>query len=69
MPTIFYGDHPPTVTYAQAATALNVDVNTIARWVRSETCPVIVDGRRKRIPAAWVTEQIALSVPADRQQR
>lgn len=41
------------LTFAQAAERLGVDVHTIRRWVRTEH---IRDGRKVRIPAAWVDE-------------
>jgi excisionase family DNA binding protein len=44
------------LTFAQAAERLGVDVHTIRRWVRTEQCPAIRDGRKVRIPAAWVDE-------------
>lgn len=45
------------LTFTQAAAALGTDVATIARWVRTEQCPVVRDGRKRRIPAAWVDAQ------------
>lgn len=48
------------LTFGAAAARLGVDVNVVRRWARTEQCPVIVDGRRKRIPAQWVAEQLAL---------
>jgi excisionase family DNA binding protein len=44
------------LTFAQAAERLGVDVWTIRRWVRTEQCPVVCDGRRVRIPFAWVDD-------------
>jgi excisionase family DNA binding protein len=47
---------PPenTMTFGQVAARLGVEVTTIRRWVRTEQCPTLRDGRRVRIPAAWV---------------
>ena len=46
------------LTYGQAATRLGEDVNTIRRWARTEQCPTVRDGRRVRIPAAWVAAEL-----------
>jgi excisionase family DNA binding protein len=46
------------LTFAQAAQRLGVGVLTIRQWVRTEQCPVVVVGRKRRIPAAWVQELI-----------
>jgi len=45
------------LTFGQAAQRLGEDVQTIRRWVRNEQCPTVRDGRRVRIPAAWVAAQ------------
>jgi len=42
-----------TLTFGAAAARLGVDVTTIRRWVRTEQCPVIRDGRTVRIPASF----------------
>lgn len=42
------------LTFGQAAARLGVDVNTVRRWVRTEQCPTVRDGRAVRVPAAWV---------------
>lgn len=44
------------LTLGEAARRLGEDVNTVRRWVRAEQCPVIRDGRKIRIPAAWVDD-------------
>jgi excisionase family DNA binding protein len=44
------------LTFAQAAERLGVGVLTIRQWVRTEQCPVVRDGRKVRIPAAWVDD-------------
>lgn len=44
------------LTFAQTAERLGVDVQTVRRWVRTEQCPVVRDGRRVRIPSAWVDD-------------
>lgn len=44
------------LTFGQAASRLGVDVQTVRRWVRTEQCPVVRDGRKVRIPAAWVDD-------------
>lgn len=44
------------LTPGEAARRLGEDVNTIRRWVRTEQCPMIRDGRKLRIPAAWVDD-------------
>jgi excisionase family DNA binding protein len=41
------------LTFAEAAQRLGVGVLTVRQWVRTEQCPVVRDGRRVRIPAAW----------------
>lgn len=45
------------LTFAQTARLLGVHTDDVARWVRTEQCPVIVVGRRKRVPRAWVDKQ------------
>jgi excisionase family DNA binding protein len=45
-----------TLTVAQAAQRLGVDVHTMTRWVRAEQCPSVRVGRKVRIPAAWVDD-------------
>ena len=47
------------LTFGQAADRLGVDVTQVRRWVRGETCPVIIDGRKRRIPAEWVDGMLA----------
>jgi excisionase family DNA binding protein len=42
------------LTFAQAAQRLRLGVLDIRRMVRTEQCPIVRDGRRVRIPAAWV---------------
>lgn len=44
------------LTLSEAARRLGEDVNTVRRWVRTEQCPVLRDGRKVRIPAAWVDD-------------
>jgi excisionase family DNA binding protein len=44
------------LTFAEVAQRLGVDVNTIRRNVRAEQIPVVVVGRKRRIPAAWVDD-------------
>lgn len=46
--------------FGQTAAKLGVDVQQVRRWVRHEDAPAIVDERRKRIPTAWVGEQLDL---------
>ncbi|MDC8980672.1 helix-turn-helix domain-containing protein [Mycobacterium marinum] len=45
------------LTFGQVAARFGVDVLTVKRWVRTEQCPSIREGRRVRIPAAWVEAQ------------
>lgn len=52
-----YGGRP--LTFGQAAARLGIGVTTVAAWARCEQCPVIRDGRRRRVPAEWVDELIA----------
>ncbi|WP_152967024.1 excisionase family DNA-binding protein [Mycobacterium heckeshornense] len=47
------------LTFGQVAARLGVDVITVRRWARTEECPVIVDGRKRRIPAEWVDDLLA----------
>ena len=47
---------PELLTFAQAARRLGVGVLDVRRLVRTEQCPVVRDGRRVRIPAAWVDD-------------
>ena len=44
------------LTFAQTAERLGVDMLTVRQWVRTEQCPVVRDGRKVRIPAAWVDD-------------
>lgn len=52
------------LTFGQVAQRLGCDVNVVRRWARTEQCPTVRDGRRVRIPAAWVTEQIEIETRA-----
>ena len=45
------------LTPGQAADRLGVPVTDVRRWMRTEQCPVVSDGRKTRIPRAWVDEQ------------
>jgi excisionase family DNA binding protein len=45
-----------TLTLAQTAERLGVHVSDVRRWVRTEQCPVVRDGRMVRIPADWVND-------------
>ncbi len=45
------------LTPGQAADRLGVPVTDVRRWIRTEQCPVVRDGRKTRIPRAWVDEQ------------
>jgi excisionase family DNA binding protein len=44
------------LTPGQAADRLGVPVTDVRRWIRTEQCPVVRDGRKTRIPRAWVDE-------------
>lgn len=44
------------LTFGQVANRLGVDVHTVRRWVRTEQCPTVRDGRRVRIPAEWADD-------------
>jgi excisionase family DNA binding protein len=44
------------LTFAEVARRLGVEVNQISRNVRNEEIPVVMVGRKKRIPAAWVAD-------------
>ena len=46
------------LTVGEAARLLGEDVNLVRRWARTEQCPTIRDGRRVRIPAAWVAAEL-----------
>lgn len=46
------------LTFGQVANRLGVDVTTVRRWVRTEQCPVIRDGRKVRIPVTFVDDLI-----------
>lgn len=48
------------LTVGQAAARLGVDVQQVRRWVRTEQCPTVREGRRVRIPAAWVDAIVEL---------
>jgi excisionase family DNA binding protein len=45
------------LTFGEVAARFGVDVVQVRRWVRTEQCPTIREGRRVRIPAAWVDAQ------------
>lgn len=45
---------PQLLTFGQAADLLGIDVTTVRRWVRTEQCPTVRDGRKTRIPAEFV---------------
>jgi len=47
----------PPLTFTAAAQRLGCDVNTIRRGVRAEQIPTVSNGRRVRIPAAWIQQQ------------
>lgn len=47
------------LTIGEAADRLGVSVGDVRRWVRSEQCPVVRDGRKIRIPTAWVAAELA----------
>ena len=47
------------LTFAETAQRLGGGVLTIRMWVRTEQCPVVRDGRRVRIPAAWCDDPLA----------
>jgi excisionase family DNA binding protein len=49
------------LTFAETAQRLGVGVLTVRQWVRTEQCPVIREGRRVRIPAAWVDDRIEVT--------
>lgn len=51
------------LTFGQAAARLGVDVQQIRRWVRHEDCPTVRDGRKVRIPADWVAQQLDRLAP------
>lgn len=42
------------LTFAQAAAALGVHADDVRRWARTEQCPVVMVGRRRRVPRWWV---------------
>lgn len=44
------------LTPAQAAQRLGVHTDDIRRWIKTEQCPVVKDGRKVRIPALWVDD-------------
>jgi excisionase family DNA binding protein len=44
------------LTFTQTAQRMGVGVHDVRRWVRTEQCPVIREGRKVRIPAAWVDD-------------
>jgi hypothetical protein len=51
---------PDLLTFAQVADRLGVGVlHRPPMGCRTEQCPVVRDGRRVRIPAAWVDEPLA----------
>lgn len=45
------------LTFAQTARALGVHTDDVARWARCEQVPVVMVGRKRRVPAAWVAAQ------------
>ncbi|WP_094357629.1 MerR family transcriptional regulator [Mycobacterium marinum] len=45
------------LTFGEVAARFGVDAPQVKRLVRTEQCPTIRDGRRVRIPAAWVDAQ------------
>ncbi|WP_079681723.1 helix-turn-helix domain-containing protein [Mycobacteroides abscessus] len=47
---------PALLTFGQVAQRLGVEVQTVRRWVRTEQCPVVREGRRVRIPAEWADD-------------
>lgn len=46
------------LTATQVAVRLGVHPDDVRKWMRTEQCPVVRIGRRQRIPAAWVDQQI-----------
>lgn len=58
-------DMPEMLTFAQAAAALGVHIDDVRRWVRTEQCPVVMVGRARRVPAAWVAGELASSGHAE----
>lgn len=48
--------HNQGMTFGQVAAHFGICINDVRRWVRTEQCPVIRDGRRVRIPTAWVND-------------
>ena len=46
------------LTFAQAAALLGVHADDVRRWVRTEQCPVIAVGRKRRVPRGWVDDQL-----------
>jgi excisionase family DNA binding protein len=47
---------PDLLTFTRVAEHLGVGVQDVRRWVRTEQCPTVREGRRVRIPAAWVAD-------------
>jgi excisionase family DNA binding protein len=47
------------LTAAEAAARLHEHPDTIRRWMRTEQCPVVRVGRKLRVPAAWVSDELA----------
>jgi excisionase family DNA binding protein len=45
-----------SLTFAEVAKRLGVDVNTIRRNVEADQIPVVCRGRKVRIPAEWVED-------------
>ena len=45
---------PELLTFAETAERLGIGVLDVRRMVRTEQCPTVRDGRKVRIPAAWV---------------
>jgi excisionase family DNA binding protein len=44
------------LTFAQVAERLGVHPDDVRRWARAEQCPVVLVGRKRRIPKAWVDD-------------
>lgn len=44
------------LTFRQVAQRMGVHPDDVARWVRTEQAPVVMVGRKKRIPAGWVDD-------------
>jgi|KBSMisStandDraft_5_1062788.scaffolds.fasta_scaffold254942_2 hypothetical protein len=52
---------PDLLTFTQVTECLGV--GDVRRWVRTEQCRIVREGRRVRIPAVWVADPKGWAAP------